>query len=138
MVLSQDLALDINSTQYLGGRQGPLEVMQTLHKQVANHMCVCVMVRDGIDTLCAIISFEPMLSEAASHIMQEANFSMSRALMLVLSGFCISQGDCNPNKHAIPSRVQLCHLFLVHDLFSHLFTDTNFSIILAAMHCSVT
>ena len=148
-VLSQRLALDINSTQYPGGRQGPFEVMQTLHEQVANHMRVCVTVGDGIETLRAIASSEPMLSEAASHIMREADFSMSSALMLVLSGFCVSQGDRGEllvaalftsardllvqSKRAVPSRVQLCHSFSVHDLFSHLFTDTNFSIISAAM-----
>ena len=148
-VLSQRLALDINSTQYPGATQSPLEMMQTLHEQVANHMRVCVAVGNGIETLYAVASSEPILSEAASYVMREINFSMTNALKLVLSGFCISQGDRGEllvaalftcardllvkSKPPMPTRVQLCHSFSVNDLFSHLFTDTAFKIISAAM-----
>ena len=147
-VLSQRLALDINSTQYPGAIQSPLEMMQTLHEQVANHMRVCVAVGNGIETLYAVASSEPILSEAASYVMRETKFSMTNALKLVLSGFCINQGDRGElpvaalftcardllvnSKPPIPARIQLCHSFSVNDLFSHLFTDTSFKIISAA------
>ena len=67
-VLSQCLALDINTTHYPITSQGPLELMHILHEQIANHMCVCVAVESGIETLYAVASSEPILSEAASYI----------------------------------------------------------------------
>ena len=48
-VLSQRLALDINTIQYLTS-DGPLQLMQVLHDQVANHMRVVVAVGTGIET----------------------------------------------------------------------------------------
>ena len=148
MVLSQRLALDVNSTQYPGATQGPLKIMHTLHEQVANHMCVCVVVGNGIKTLYAVASSKPILSEAASHVMWQTNFSMANALKLILSGFCISQGDHGEllvaalftcahdllvkSKPLLPI-VQLCPSFLVIDLFSNLFTYSALNTILTAM-----
>ena len=123
--------------------------MQILHEQVANHMRVCVSVGDGIETLYAVASSEPLLSEAASYVMRTAmaKFSMSNALTHVLSGFCINQGDrgellvaalftcardqvINSKPH-LPKE-QLCHPFSVKDLFSHLFSDSALAIVLRA------
>jgi hypothetical protein len=49
-VLFLHLALDINSTNHLTP-DGPLHLVQSLHEQVANHMCICVVVRNSIETL---------------------------------------------------------------------------------------
>jgi hypothetical protein len=43
-VLSQRLALDINTPQYLFNSESPLDAMRTMHEQIANHMRVCVAV----------------------------------------------------------------------------------------------
>ena len=43
--------------------------MQTLHKQVANHMCICEVVGSGIEKLYDVASSELILSEVASYIM---------------------------------------------------------------------
>ena len=65
-----------------------------MHEQVANHMRVCVAVGDGVESLRAVASLEPILSEAASRIMQNnPTFSLPSALSTILSGFCINQGD---------------------------------------------
>ncbi|KAH9173206.1 hypothetical protein EDB89DRAFT_2068954 [Lactarius sanguifluus] len=75
-VLSQRLALDVNTPRYLLASANPLQLMQTTHEQVANHMRVSI------------------LSEAASRVMQESKiFSLPAALALVLTGFFIDQGD---------------------------------------------
>ena len=136
-VLSQRLALDINSTTHLMP-DSPLQMMQSLHDQVANHLRVCVAIGHSIETLYAVASSEPMLSEAASHVMQTASFSMHEALGDVLSGFSISQGDhgelvvaalftCARDiavqaKPSVPIG-QLCHYFSVLDLFRGLFSE---------------
>jgi hypothetical protein len=67
--MSQHLALDINTPQYLLLSTSPLQIMHTMHEQVANHMRVCMVVGDGIDSLHAVASLEPILSETASKIM---------------------------------------------------------------------
>jgi hypothetical protein len=146
--LSQRLALDVNSTQYPGAPQGPLEIMHTLHEQVANHMRVCVAVGNGIETLYAVASSEPILSEAASYVMRLTNLSMANALKLVLSGFGISQGDRGELLVAalftcardllfktlpITPMVQLCPSFSVVNLFSTLFQESAFNTISKSM-----
>jgi hypothetical protein len=113
--------------------------MQALHEQVANHMRVCVAVGDGVETLHAVASSEPILSEAASYIMRTTpDFSMATALKTVLSGFCINQGDRGEllvaalftcardlvvQAKGTPHGDCLCHSFSVNDLFSHLFSN---------------
>lgn len=140
-VLSQRLALDINTTQYPATLQGPLELMHTLHEQVANHMRVCVAVGSGIETLYAVASSEPILSEAASYIIRKTpSFSMAKALTHVLSGFCINQGDrgellvaalltCARDevvRHKVfHSSDQICHSFSVVELFQGLFSSST-------------
>ncbi|KAH8993716.1 hypothetical protein EDB92DRAFT_2113656 [Lactarius akahatsu] len=93
-VLSQRLALDVNTPQYLLASANPLQLMQATHEQVANHMRVCVALRDGAESLRAVASSEPILLEAASRVMQDSKiFSLPAALALVLTGSCINQGD---------------------------------------------
>lgn len=139
-VLSQRLALNINTTQYL--TSDPVHLMQSLHEQVANHMRVCAGVGNGIETLYAVASSEPILSEAASFVMRTTPFSMPSALAHVLSGFSISQGDRGEllvaalftcardlavHSKSLPPIGQLCHYFSVEQLFSSLFSESQFS-----------
>ncbi|KAI9452701.1 hypothetical protein BJY52DRAFT_1225998 [Lactarius psammicola] len=92
-VLSQRLALDINTPHYLYDLESPFDTMQTMHEQITNHMRVCVVVGKGIESLRGIASSEPILSEAASFIMSSDHFDLAHALTLVLKGFSINQGD---------------------------------------------
>jgi hypothetical protein len=141
-VLSQRLALDINTPQYLFNSGSPLDSMRTMHEQIANHMRVCVAVGDGIESLRGIAPSEPILSEAASHIMLSDQFSLYRALSLVLTGFSINQGDRGEllvaafftwaRDQVVSNRLprprgQLCYYFSVHDLFSFLFSKSTFT-----------
>jgi hypothetical protein len=141
-VLSQRLALDINTPQYLFDSASPLDSMQTMHDQIANHMRVCVAVGSGIESLRGIASSEPILSEAATLVMLSDEFDLPRALSLVLTGFSINQGDRGEllvaaffawardqvicTKPPRPSE-RLCYYFSVKELFSKLFLDSTFS-----------
>lgn len=113
-----------------------------MHEQVANHMRVCVAVGDGIESLRAVASSEPILSEAASRVMRSVNtFSLPEALTLVLSGFCVDQGDRGEllvasfftwaRDRVISKSLgyrpgQLCPYFSVHELFESLFSKSAF------------
>ena len=145
-VLSQRLALDINTPQYLFASTSPLETMYKMHEQVANHMRVCVAVGDGVESLRAIASSEPILSEAASQIMRHVpTFSLPGALSTILSGFCINQGDRGEllvaafftwaRDQAVReiSDDNLCHYFSVEYLLKHLFSETTFNSMSAHM-----
>ena len=121
--------------------QGPLELMHILHKQVANHMHVCVVVESGIETLYAIASSKPILSEVASYLIQTMPlFSMAKARMHVLSGFCINQGDRGEllvaalftcardevvQQKSFHADDQICHSFSVVEFFKKLFTGSG-------------
>jgi hypothetical protein len=141
-VLSQRLALDINTPQYLFNSGSPLDAMRTMHEQIVNHMRVYVAVGDGIASLHGIAPSEPILSEAVSHIMLSDQFSLYRALSLVLAGFGINQGDRGEllvaafftwaRDQVVSNRLprprgQLCSYFSVHDLFSLLFSKSAFT-----------
>src|SRR6266702_1423033 len=139
-VLSQRLALDINTPQYLLTGPSPLRLMQTMHEQIANHMRVCVAVREGVESLRAVASSEPILSEAASRVMQDSElFSLPSALTTILSGFCINQGDRGELlvaafftwardqvvlRSSSLHQGQLCQYFSVTSLFTKLFSDS--------------
>jgi hypothetical protein len=141
-ILSQCLALDTNMPQYLLNSPYPVEAMNAMHEQIANHMCVCVSVGDGIKSLRAIASSEPILLEAASQAMVSNNFSLPQALSMVLTGYCIGQGDHGEllvnafftwahdqvvfHKGPIPLH-RLCHYFSVHDLFLNMFSKSTFA-----------
>jgi hypothetical protein len=68
-----------------------------MEKQISNHMCVCVSIGEGIETICGIAASEPILSKAASLIMRNSSihghFNLPKALSIVLTGFSISPGD---------------------------------------------
>ncbi|KAH8977434.1 hypothetical protein EDB86DRAFT_1199678 [Lactarius hatsudake] len=142
-VLSQRLALNINTPQYLFDLSSPLDAMRTMHEQIANHMRVCMGVGSGIESLRGIASSEPILSEAASVIMSTKHFDLPRALSLVLKGFSVNQGDrrellvasfftwaCDKvisSKHPRQSLDTItCH-FSVTALFGKLFTESTYS-----------
>ncbi len=140
-VLSQHLALDINTPQYLLMSPSPLKLMQTMHEQIANHMHVCIAVGEGVESpLRAVATLEPILSKVASWIMQETDvFSLPSALSVVLSRFCINQEDCGEllvtsfftwAHDQVILRTptirtgQVCHYFSVKSLFSCLFSNS--------------
>jgi hypothetical protein len=91
--LSQRLALDINTPQYLFSDAGLLDAIETTHSQVENHLRVCVAVGDEIESLRAVAPSEPILLEAAAHMMQKEQFKLPNALSEVLTGFNINQGE---------------------------------------------
>ena len=143
-VLSQRLALDINTPQYLFNSESPLDAMQTMHEQIANHMRVCVAVGAGIESLRGVASSEPILSEAASRVMLSEKFCLHRALSLVLTGFSINQGDRGEllvaaffawaRDQAIREKLpRFCSYFSVQELFSSLFSDSTFQSILGSL-----
>lgn len=143
-VLSQRLALDIHTPQYLFDSASPLDAMQTMHEQIANHMRVCVAVGSGIESLRGIASSEPILSEAASRIMSSPQFSLPNALKLVLNGFSVDQGDRGEllvaafftwaRDRVISTKPRasemLCYHFSVEEFFSHLFFEPTLTSIL--------
>ncbi|KAH9014063.1 hypothetical protein EDB84DRAFT_1277877 [Lactarius hengduanensis] len=140
-VLSQRLALDIDTPQYLLTSTNPFTLMETMHEQIANHMRVCLAVGSGIESLRGVASSEPILSEASSRIMSDKgiNFNLPLALSKVLSGFCINQGACGELLVAAffmwardkvmyserelrrPITTMLCRHFTVKELFDSLF-----------------
>jgi len=109
-------------------------------------MRVCVAIEDGIETLRGVAPSEPILSEAASRIMLTDKFSLLSALSLVLSGYCINRGDRGELVVAsfftwardqvvksIPlTQLQgrLCPYFSVTELFQHLFTESEYNMML--------
>src|SRR6267142_2303474 len=143
-VLSQRLALDANTPQYLFHCASPFDSMQVMHEQIANHMRVCVAIGDGIESVRAIAPSEPILSEAASRIMASNDFSLSSALSTVLKGYCINQGDRGELlaasffawardkvvKRKGDSDGMLCPIFSVADLFGDLLSETTYQSIL--------
>ncbi|KAI9445640.1 hypothetical protein BJY52DRAFT_1102519, partial [Lactarius psammicola] len=142
-VLLQRLALDINTPHYLYDLESPFDTMQTMHEQIANHMRVCVVVGKGIESLRGITLSEPILLEVASFIMSSNHFDLAHALMLVLKGFSINQGDRGELLVAAffawahdkvvsatqpqNTRERFCQYFLVTRLFSHLFSTLMFA-----------
>ncbi len=147
-VLSQRLALDINSTGYVAsGFTRKHEVVEKAQYQISNHMRICVTVPSDLVAVYGIAASEPILSEAASVIMREhATFDLSRSLHDVLNTYSISPGDrgellvaafftrardlhvmksmSNPEFVADPA--QLCPVFSVVDLLSNLFNEKVF------------
>jgi hypothetical protein len=91
-VLSQRLALDINSTGYVLSPH--LSHYETTMEQITNHMRICVEIGVETETIRSIASSEPILSEAASSIMrQNPKFNLAETLSHILTGFSINSGD---------------------------------------------
>jgi len=135
-ILSQRLALDICTPQYLFDNANPLDGIEIIRRQVQNHLRVCVGVGNGIESLRAIAPSEPILSEAACHIMlHDGNFPILMALTKVLTGFNIRRGDrgellvacffilARDKAIKLPrDEMWLCSFFSVNQLFASLFT----------------
>jgi hypothetical protein len=139
-LLSQRLALDVNSTIYV-----PLtpDEAEKEHHQITNHMRIAVSIGDGIETLRGVASSEPLLSEAAFLVMSNRSaFKLAEVLATVLRGFSINIGDraellvsafftwardstvlmkCHEE---FPG--QLSRYFSVNELFSSLFSEAIF------------
>jgi hypothetical protein len=138
-VLSQHLALDAHTLQYLFYLANLNNSVKAMHEQIENHMRVCVAIEEGIESLRGIASSEPILLEAASRIMLIKKFSLPSALSQILTGYCIHQGERGElivasfftwardqvvkNKD-LPTG-WLCPYFSVLELFEQLFTDTS-------------
>ncbi len=146
-VLSQRLALDINSTLYITTPPNSEEA-EKLHNQISNHMRVCQAIGEGIETIRGVAASEPLLSEAASCIMRGGyGFSLPDALIEVLSGFRINPGDraellvAALFTHARDLTVlgkslpkgRVSFSFSVTDLLSSLFCNPSYEIISKAM-----
>lgn len=139
-ILSQRLALDICTPQYLFDNANSfvsLNGVEIIRRQVQNHLRVCMGIGKGIESLRAIAPSEPILSEAACHIMLHPDFRILEALTTVLTGFNIRRGDrgellvaCffnlardNVIKLWLPrDEMRLCSFFSVNQLFENLFT----------------
>jgi hypothetical protein len=69
--LSQCLALDINMLKYLflPNPASTKAMMELVYDQIANHIRVCMAIKDDIESLRGIAPSEPILLEAASRIM---------------------------------------------------------------------
>jgi hypothetical protein len=88
-VLSQRLALDINTTAFVS--KPLLGAFEAILEQIAMHMPVCVDPQDGIQTIRGIAASEPILSESASFIMRaQDDFDLANALEKVLRIFLIN------------------------------------------------
>jgi D-serine deaminase-like pyridoxal phosphate-dependent protein len=91
-VLSQHLALDINSTAHVSTT--PVSIYGAMLRQIANHMRVCVEIGQGTESIRGIAASEPILSEAASYVLRRGSgFDLAGALSDALSGFSINLGD---------------------------------------------
>lgn len=78
----------------------PIEFMSTGHtvgerRQVENHMRVCISVNNTFSNMSTMNPSEPLLSDAASMIMVDPQFSFDApaSLKTVLAGFSIHPGD---------------------------------------------
>jgi hypothetical protein len=143
-ILSQRLALDIHTPQYLfsASPDNAEMMMNSMHAQIANHMRVCVAVDEDFGSLRGIASSEPILSEAASNIMlnKAYEFKLHDALSRVLAGYCVSQGERGElivaaffawardrvvKLEGQPPAGQLCIYFSVYALFKQLFRGSS-------------
>ncbi|KAI0301711.1 hypothetical protein B0F90DRAFT_1816914 [Multifurca ochricompacta] len=145
-VLSQRLALDIDTSQYLLPSVTHLTPTEIVHEQISNHMRVCISVGKGFESMRAVASSEPILSEAAYLVMKGGHgFNLPVALEKVLSGFAVSQGARGEllvaawftwaRDHAVgrkgdPPDGALCHIFTVKELLQSLFSASTIRSIL--------
>ena len=84
--LAQRICLELNSTIYQE-REAEQDVVQ-------NHLRICMKVNDDRESLVTLSPSEPIVSEAASLIMEEnTKFKMVDGLKAILRGFGLDQGD---------------------------------------------
>jgi hypothetical protein len=50
--------------QYLFHSANPYNSVKAMDEQIANYMCICVAIEEGVESLYGIASSEPILSEA--------------------------------------------------------------------------
>jgi hypothetical protein len=150
-VLSQRLALEINSSAYLASgststrKSRNYDMSDKVQLQIANHMRVCIDIRDDLTTVRGIPASEPILSEAASFIMRKyTHFDLPDALLKVLDSFSIIHGEqgellvaaffmaardlfVSDIEHLIfpATSSQFCPVFSVVDLLSNLFQEDH-------------
>ena len=110
--------------------------------QISNFMHICIAIPKDLVSVCGVAASEPILSEAASHVMTgQYNFNLPDALLNVLDLYAIDHGDCGeiliaaffmwaqdlcvkaiPEAELFPCKIEkLCPIFSVNDLLSHLF-----------------
>ncbi|KAH9082104.1 hypothetical protein EDB83DRAFT_613711 [Lactarius deliciosus] len=151
-VLSQRLALDINSSAYItSGSTRNYAMADKAQLQIANYMRVCIGIPEDLVAVRGVAASEPILSEAASRIMWgNYNFDLPDALLNVLDSYALSHGDRGellvaafftrardlyvqqiPLEELFPTVLtQICPIFSVKDLFSHLFEGPHFTMML--------
>ncbi|KAH9172798.1 hypothetical protein EDB89DRAFT_1850878 [Lactarius sanguifluus] len=146
-ILSQRLALDINSTSHV---TAPLDYQEAekLQNQISNHMRICEAIGEEMGTIRGAAASESLLSEAASCIMRGGySFSLPDALIEVLSGFCINPDDRAEllvaafftrardiavlGKTLPPGGLSFC--FSVTDLLSSLFCESAYEVVSKAV-----
>jgi hypothetical protein len=148
-ILSQRLALDINSTAYVtSGSIRNYEMADKAQLQISNFMRVCIAIPEDLVSVRGVAASEPILSEAASRIMRGTyNFNLPDALLNILDSYAIDHGDRGellvaafftrardlhvldmPEAELFPQTMeQLCPIFSVKDLLSNLFQEEHFS-----------
>ncbi|KAF8271301.1 hypothetical protein EI94DRAFT_1720854 [Lactarius quietus] len=104
-VLSQRLALDINSSAYItsglaGDSTRDCHMLKKVQLQIANHLRVCISIPQNLASasksasMHSIAASEPILSEAASYIMRNySHFCLPDALLDVLDSYAITHGQ---------------------------------------------
>jgi hypothetical protein len=151
-VLSQRLALDINSKAYVTTRSTRNnEMADKAQLQISNFMRVCIAIPEDLVSVCSVAASEPTLSEAASRIMRDNyNFNLPDALLNVLDSYAIDYGDRGDLLVAAfftrardlhvqvmelfpRSMEQLCPIFSVKDLLSNLFQEAHFSMMSSSL-----
>jgi hypothetical protein len=151
-VLSQRLALDINSSAYVtSGSTRNYEMAYKAQLQISNHMRVCIAIPEDLVAVRGVAASEPILSEAASSIMSSgptpSKFDLPNALIDVLDSYAIDHGERGEllvaalftrarDKHVHETMArerrplqdtQLCPIFSVNDLLAALFYANHFS-----------
>ncbi len=147
--MSQRLALDINNTVYIAsGSTTNYDMAYKAQLQIANYMRVCMVIPNDLTAVRGVAASEPILSEAASHIMRgNYNFNLANALLNVLDSYAISHGDRGellvaaffmrardllarqiPVLELFPYNERtICPIFSVKDLLSNLFQAAHFN-----------
>jgi hypothetical protein len=83
--LAQRLPIEFHSTTYT-------EQLEEMN-QVEGHLRVCLKIDAGFESMQTVSPSEPLFSEAAYWIMQDASFNAIEAMKSVLGGFSIHKGD---------------------------------------------
>ncbi|KAH9064241.1 hypothetical protein EDB87DRAFT_1392354 [Lactarius vividus] len=155
LLLSQRLALDINSSAYItSGSTRNYVMADKIQLQITNYMRVCIGTPDNLVAVRGVAASEPILSEAASCIMRgNYDFHLSDALFNVLDLYAISHGDRGeslvasfltrvrdlyvrriPPEKLFPNVLtQICPIFSVKDLLLELSQEADFSTMLDSL-----